>query len=89
MKIRCITCRGVGAVQKLYPPEVLRRVGLGMFKPSILIDARSGERIGVQTAKAKGWCGADLAPTEPCLTCDQTGWIDRETANLIIALRDK
>lgn len=89
MKIRCISCHGSKVVMKNYSSTLELRCSSWWLCTYRYYDRATGERVGIPTVDAKGREGNDLYPTEECQTCEGAGWIDRETENLIIALRDK
>jgi len=87
MKIHCITCEGHGTVYKRFPFETAR-VNYGfMGWNEKIVNAETGERVGLQAPRLPGRIKYDLIPKVTCQTCDGTGWITREEANYILGIR--
>jgi hypothetical protein len=91
VSIRCPVCKGAKEVPKVFPfGTQWVNVGKFPFADHALIRKDTHERVGAGHRSASKWADAsDIEPTEPCRTCDSTGWVTERQADKIIEIQLK
>lgn len=79
MKVPCPTCKRSGKMEKVFPNGVHHvSAGFMCFGPDIIVDAKTGQRVGIPAAHIPGYIRHDVMPMEDCRSCAGTGWIDQQ-----------